>query len=281
MAPHEPVSYRELQASALTGPCAVPVPGTTALTSESAHPHPAQVSAGSRLHRPTRTDWRLVLGLTRRDTVLVLGRDSLELGRHLAPWVRQVYSAVDSARSGSDSTADGGPDPLVIQHELASLPLTAGSLDWIIFDGPMPEAGDFLVTLARVLPTLKPGGGVFVTFHNQWGLGGRLGAQQRSRSADPDGVACRGLRHALQLMASAGCSELACYAVLPNRRAARTMIPLEPPCPPAAEKFALDQAWKRATPGRALGRLALHLCIDLHVLRHLYPHYFVVGRKSC
>ena len=195
--------------------------------------------------------------------------------------MRQVYSAVDSARPDSDDTAHDATHTVVIQGELASLPLIAGSLDWIIFDGPMPGASDFLTTLARVLPTLKPGGGVFVTFDNRWGLGGRLGAQQRSKSADPDGVACHGLRHALQLMASAGCSELACYAVLPNRRAARTMIPLEPPCPPAAEKFALDQARKRATPGRALGRLALHLLIDLHVLRRLYPHYFVVGRKSC
>jgi hypothetical protein len=69
--------------------------------------------------------------------------------------------------------------------------------------------------------------------------------------------------------------------LLPNRREPRTMIPLEPPCPPAAEKFALDQTWKRASPGRALGRLALHRLVDMRVLRHLYPDYVVVGRKPC
>ena len=247
MATREPVPYRGL-----------PVAGTIALFSDSARSGPARGLAGSRLHHGTRTDWRVMLGLTRGDSILVLGGDAEHVASRLAPWVRQVLSATSG-----------------------TLPLAANSLDWVIVNGPMHGDGDFAQAVASLLPTVRPGGRVLVSFDNRWGLGGALDAQRRRTNADADGVACRGLRHALDLMASAGCTELSCFAQLPNRRAARTMIPLEPPCPPAAEKFALDQAWKRATPGRALGRLCLHLLIDMHVLRHLYPHYVVVGRKAC
>lgn len=199
-----------------------------------------------------------MLGLSRGDSVLVLGRDSEQTGWLLAPWVREVYSAAGDA-----------------------VPQAGRSLDWIVVNGRLPGDGNCPARLASLLPALKPGGRVIVTFENRWGLGGRRGAQQRGTSVDPAGVACRGLRHALDFMASAGLGELACYAVLPNRIEARTMIPLEPPCPPAAEKFALNQAWKRATPGRALGRLVLYLLIDVRVLRHFYPNYVLVGRKAC
>jgi len=270
MATYEPVPYRE-----------VPVPATIALTSEAARTSRAPELVGSRLHHGTHTDWRVMLGLTRGDSILVLGGDSEQIGSRLAPWVRQVYSAAGGTRSCSDATAGGALSPLVIKHALSSLPLDAASLDWVIVNAPVHRDSDFPATVALLLPTLKPWGRVLVTFDNHWGLGGSLGARRRSKTVDPDGVACRGLRHALDLMACAGYRELASYAVLPNRSAARTIIPLEPPCPPAAEKFALDQAWKRATPGRALGRLVLHLLVDMHVLRHLYPGYVVVGRKAC
>jgi hypothetical protein len=69
--------------------------------------------------------------------------------------------------------------------------------------------------------------------------------------------------------------------MLPSRLAPRTLIPLTPPCPAAAEKFALDQAWKRAKRRRAIGRLLLRLLVDLQLLRFLYPHYLLVGRKPC
>lgn len=270
MATREPVPHREL-----------PVPGTIALSSESTRAPSAPWTAGARVHHETRIDWRVMLGLARGDSVLVLGGDSEQTRRRLAPWVRQVHSAPGSTRSCSEPAAEGVLSPAVIRHALSNLPRVAGSLDWIIVDGPVRAHGDLPATVALVLPALKPGGRVLVAFENRWGLGGRPGPRRRSTSVEPGGVPCRGLRHALDLMASAGCNELACYAVLPNHRAARTLIPLEPPCPPAAEKYALDQTWKRATPGRALGRLVLHRLIDMHLLRHLYPNYVVVGRKAC
>jgi hypothetical protein len=82
-------------------------------------------------------------------------------------------------------------------------------------------------------------------------------------------------------MASAGLRDLVCLAVLPDVATPRTVIPLEPPCPPSAETFALNQAWKRATPGRALGRRALRLFVRLRLMRQVYPYYVVAGRMPC
>lgn len=247
-------------------------------------PAPAATSARQvttpRSQSPTRADWRLSLGLSRGDSVLVVGGDSVELARGLRPWVRKVYSSVDSFGIDSDicATAHTSSTP----DEPAAEPLTAGSLDWIVFEGPIPPDADARTTIARLLPILKPGGRVVVNFDNLGPFGSWRGFRQpRKDPGSCDGVPCRGLGHASSLLASTGCTEIAAYAVLPNRRAPRTLIPLAPPCPPAAEKYALGQAWKRAARGRALGRLALHLLVDLHLLRHLYPHYLVVGRTSC
>jgi hypothetical protein len=222
---------------------------------------------------PTRADWRLVFGLSRAESVLVVGAEAWELGRALSPWVRQVYLAVDLIPP-SDATR-----LTAIQGDPSSLPLTECSLDWIIFDGPIPGNVELRVAVARLLPTLKPGGGVVSAFTNLWGVGGLL--QLRRKAPEPDGVLCHGLAHACRLLTAAGLSEVRCYAMLPGRRAPRTLIPLAPPCPPAAEKFALDQAWKRAARRRAIGRLALHLLVDLRLLRFLYPQYLVVARKPC
>jgi hypothetical protein len=225
-----------------------------------------------RTRSPTRADWRLMLGLSRTESVLVVGADARELGRALSPWVKQVFGAVDDV-----PTCDARI--VAIQGDQASLPLTECSLDWIIFDGRLPGDGDVPTTVARVLPNLKPGGGVVLTFANLWGVGGLL--QPRRKAPESDGVPCHGLGHARRLMTAAGLSEVTCYAMLPGRRAPRTLIPLAPPCPAAAEKFALDQAWKRASRRRAIGRLALRLLVDLRLLRLLYPHYLLVGRRPC
>jgi hypothetical protein len=221
----------------------------------------------------TRADWRLMLGLARTETVLVVGAEAWELGRALSPWVGKVYGAVDEVPT-CDSTC-----VVPIQGDQASLPLTECSLDWIIFDGHIPGEGDVPTRVARVLPTLRPGGGVVVTFANLWGMGGLL--QPRLKAPESDGVPCHGLGHAHRLMTAAGLSELTCYAMLPGRRAPRTLIPLVPPCPAAAEKFALGQAWKRASRRRAIGRQALRLLVDLRLLRYAYPQYLFVGRRPC
>lgn len=225
---------------------------------------------------PTRTDWRLLLGLSRSDSILVLGGESRELARVLRPWARRVYGSFDSAviDAGRFETAQGRES----REQSSGAPGTPESLDWIIIDGADPDDGDPRTTLARLMPALKPGGRVVVNFEN---LGPLAVSRRRSERDRGSGVPCRGLAHARGLLATAGCTEIACYAVLPNHRAPRTLIPVAPSCPPAAEKFALGQASKRAARKRVLGRLALHLLIDLRLLRHLYPHYLVVGRKPC
>jgi hypothetical protein len=226
-----------------------------------------------RTRSPTRADWRLMLGLSRTESVLVVGADARELGSALSPWVRRVFEAVDDV-----ATCDATPIAST-QCDHANLPLTQCSLDWIIFDGRIPGAGDVSRTVARALTTLKPGGRVVLTFANRWGVGGLL--QTHKEAPKSDGEPCHGLGHARRLMTAAGLSEVACYAMLPGRRAPRTLIPLDPPCPPAAERFALDQAWKRASRRRAIGRLVLHLLVHLRLLRWLYPHYLLVGRRPC
>jgi hypothetical protein len=240
---------------------------------DSAEPVPAL----RRLQSPTRADWRLMLGLARGDSVLVVGNDAPELAQALRPWVQRVYSTLDNV--GIDTDAGERTCTVSAAGEARGAPLAAGSLDWIIVEGALPDGGDVRTTLARLLPALKADGRVALNFDNLGPLGGwrRL----RKDLGRGESVACRGLGHAAHLLTSAGYKELACYAVLPNRRAPRTLIPLEPPCPPAAEKFALGQAWKRAARGRAIGRLALRLLVDLRLLRHFYPHYLVVGRKEC
>jgi hypothetical protein len=214
-----------------------------------------------------------MLGLSRDDSVLVVGEDARELGRALAPWVKQVYGAVDNVPS-SEAT-----HVLAIPGDQGHLPLADGSLDWIIFDGRIPRGGDVTTTVARMHPTLKRGGGVVLTFANRWGVGSLL--QPARKEPDSDGIPCRGLGHALRLMTTAGFSEVTCYAMLPGRRVPRTLIPLVPSCPAAAEKFALDQAWKRASRRRAIGRQALRLLVNLRLLRFLYPYYLLVGRTPC
>jgi len=221
-----------------------------------------------------------MLGMARGDSVLVVGDEAPELAHTLRPWVLRVYSTDDGVCI--DAEACDRTHAVSASGEAREPPPAAGSLDWIIVAGAVSDDGDVKTTIARLLPALKPGGKVVLNFDNVGPLGGWRRKRRRGKdSGRGGGVPCRGLRHAARLLTSAGYTELAAYAVLPDRRAPRTLIPLAPPCSPAAEKFALGQAWKRAARGRAIGRLALRLLVDLRLLRHLYPHYLVVGRKEC
>ena len=225
------------------------------LSPGSTRPADSAGTTSARSSSPARVDWRLMFGVSRQDHVLVIGEDASELTDRLAPWVGRVRGLRDLGASVTEP------------------------VDWVIFEGPLRDPGAATQSIAHALTLLRPGGRVVVYFDNLLGLGGWL----RSSHAQPgaEGVPCRGLAHALRLMASAGCTEMTGYAALPDCRAARTLIPLAPPGPPVAEKFALGQAWKRATPARALGRRVLHLLIHLRLLRRFYPHYLVVGRKPC
>jgi hypothetical protein len=237
----------------------------------------ADTQATSAVHKPgtARVDWRLLLGVSRKDQVLVIGEDAFEVAHRLAPWAGRVRGKRDLSAMPGES---GDASPFATAASPLGLP-TGGTYDWIVFDGPVRDVAVARQSIARALLLLKAGGHVVVYFDNLLGLGGWFRSSMRRRSSV--GMPCRGLSHALRFMASAGCTEIVGYAALPDGRAARTLIPLAPPGPPVAEKFALSQAWKRATPARALGRVVLHLLIDLKLLRHLYPHYLVVGRKPC
>lgn len=232
----------------------LPVPGMFDAAAAPGHARTALELSDAQLRHGTYTDGRVMLGLARTDSVLVLGAGAGQVARQLAPWVRVVHCVADARGQA----------------------LAADSFDWVIIDGLIPGHGGFAANIEPLLPALKPGGRVLARFDNRLGLGRRSPGRR-----DGAALGCRGLRHALQLAALPGLTPLACYALLPNPMAARTWIPLEPPCTRPAEKFALDQAWKRSSAARALGRRALHVLVDLRVMRQLYPHYVVVGRKAC
>jgi hypothetical protein len=164
----------------------------------------------------------------------------------------------------------------------------AESLDWAFFSGSVPLGGphdaDMLTTLRRTFAALRPGGHVAMTLENRWGLHWIADWRTRSPANDvrADAPPVRhGLRWHRELLRQVGADEICAYALLPSRDAPRAIIPIEPPCPPAAQKMALDQVWQRATPAAALLRRAIGVLVSSGLMRHLYPHYLVVGRKPC
>ena len=206
------------------------------------------------MREATRTDWRFLLGLKQSDVVLAVGPEAPRLTNSLAPWVAEVREF-----------AAAGP-----------------AADWAFLSGNEP--GESLPgTLARTYAALRPGGHLAMTLENRWGL--HWIADWRPAAGRGASVAATGVRHGLpwhvEQFQRAGADHICAYALLPSRDAPRAIIPVDPPCPPAAQKMALDQVWQRATPPAALLRLALGVLVSAGVMRHLYPHYLVVGRKPC
>jgi hypothetical protein len=221
----------------------------------------SEPSYRSRLREATRTDWRFLLGLTPADVVLAAGTDEQRLAASLAPWVREVHRL------------EPGPP--------------AGSLDWAFFSGSVPARSatdpEVLATLRRTFAALRPGGHIAMTLENRWGL--HWIADWRTRTPRNEPTVTPPTRHGLrwhrETLRRVGADQICAYALLPSRDAPRAIIPIDPPCPPEAQRMALDQVWQRATPAAALMRRAIGVLVDSGVMRHLYPHYLVVGRKPC
>ncbi|HET7203596.1 MAG TPA: hypothetical protein VFI92_09535 [Steroidobacteraceae bacterium] len=218
----------------------------------------------ARLREATRTDWRFLLGVSPDDVVLAGGADALHLAHSLSPWVRKVYR-LDQQQP---------PDVL----------------DWVFFSGALsPQEGaaaDVTATLRRAFDALRPGGHLAITLENRWGL--HWLADWRTSRRDTHGrestgrsVTRHGLRWHRERLRGMGADQICSYALLPSRDAPRAIIPVDPPCPPEAQKMALDQVWQRASPAAAIVRKALGALVTGGLMRRLYPHYLLVGRKPC
>lgn len=219
----------------------------------------------ARLREATRVDWRFLLGLAPDDVVLAAGTGGPRLARSLAPWVGLV-------------------------RRFEQPPAAVGSVDWVFFSGAMTAAADddqaALQQVRGALDSLRPGGHVALTLENRWGL--HWLADWRVSDDTNPGTATRGRntsRHGLRwhrnLLRAAGAADIRSYALLPSRDAPRAMIPVDPPCPAAAQRMVLDQVWQRATPAAAVVRRLLGVLVQAGLMRRLYPHYLVVGRKPC
>ncbi len=217
-----------------------------------------------RLREATRTDWRFLLGVSPDDAVLAAGADALPLAQSLSPWVKSVHC--------------------LDEHPPGEL------IDWVFLSGTVPwhegAAADATTTLRRAFAALRPGGHLALTLENRWGL--HWLADWRTSPRDPKGSgregasdASHGLRWHRERLRGIGADQICTYALLPSRDAPRAIIPVQPPCPPEAQKMALDQVWQRATPAAALVRKALGALVTSGLMRQLYPHYLLVGRKPC
>jgi SAM-dependent methyltransferase len=212
-------------------------------------------------------DWRTLLGVSAHDQVLCIGTGAERMRRALTPWL-----ALQDARNRRPV-----PHP--------------GRLDWVICGDPLHVDPDttrgetwtaHVESLRQVLQCLRPGGHVAMRVYNRWGLHGVLGLQRRSPQ-ELHGARDRiySLRGWHRLMGAAGADDIRSYALLPHPDAPRVVLPIQPACPAAAQKFVIDQVWKRPTRAGTLGRTLLGVFAHLRLMPHLYPYYLLVGRNPC
>ena len=196
--------------------------------------------------------------------MLTLGERGEALAHALAPWVGAVE--IDGSR------------------------VQAGSVDWVFVTADSPRGRPGLheglgSQLRLAFAFLRAGGRVALTCENRWGLhwladwraegsAGRDARSLRSRGGHGFGWHRRAMRQA-------GGGEVHCFALLPSSDAPRAIIPVDPPCPAAAQRMALDQIWQRASPSAAIVRAGLGVLLHAGLMRSLYPHYLVIGRRPC
>ena len=236
---------------------------------------------------PTRVDWRLLFGISRSDRVLEVGSNWGQLAFALAPWVGHLYSLeevkqrVEFQRILLEKKAV--PNLTLIHGQLRQLHFRPASMDWIFFSGVLERIGRadessprdvHAKVLLQAFEILKPGGHLVIAGTNKWGLS-RKTADSGTRAVS---YTLAGYR---KLLAGTGAEVLQSYAPLPHFNRPRAIIPVEPPCPAAAQKFAVGQAWKRPTLAGALARASIGLLVHAGLMPRLYPYYFVVGRKPC
>jgi SAM-dependent methyltransferase len=273
------------------------------------------------LREPTRVDWRLMLGMTQTDRVLDVGSGWGRLGFALAPWIGHLYSLeyiaprLEFQRIMLEQRGDR--NITLMRGSFLDLPFQPESLDWVIFNGVFEwvglvgdrEPGEMqLDVLRRAFDMLKPGGHVAIAIENRWGINTFFGAidhsglpftnlmprrmadwwvrrrNARLRNDSKDGgyrTYTYGLTGYRDLMRQAGGDQTRSYALLPHYNTPRAIIPVDPLISPAAQKFAVDEVWQRASVPAALVRKIVGLLINARIMRHIYPHYLVVGQKPC
>ena len=157
------------------------------------------------------------------------------------------------------------------------------TLDWVIFNGALDRLGraesdDPALVHADVLrqafDALRPGGHLLLTGRNRWSLNTLLRGPGKR-------VHRYGLGAYLDLLRRAGATDARAYALLPHFSRPRAIIPVDPPCQAAAQKFAIDQMWKRASLIGSLARDTMNLLVDIGLMRQFYPYYMIVGGKPC
>lgn len=240
------------------------------------------------LREPTRIDWRLLLGLSHRDRVLDVGSGWGRLAFALAPFVGHVYSLEASEQHLAFQQImleqHGDPNITLLHGEFLELPFQSETLDWVIMNGFLHSIGRAGATsslrmqakvLQRAFDLLQPGAHVAIGVENRWGLHALFGQRRGDRTNT------HGLDAYHRLLVRCGADEVRSFALLPHHRKPRAIIPVSPPCPPAAQAFAIDQVWSRASPAAAFGRRLLGLCVHARVMRYVYPHYLLIGRKPC
>lgn len=273
------------------------------------------------LREPTRVDWRLLLGMTRDHSVLDVGSGWGRLGFALAPWVRHLYSLeyvpqrLEFQRIMREQRGDR--NITLVHGSFLQLPFAANTLDWVVFNGVLEWVGlageanprDMQVdVLRRSFEIVRPGGHVAVAIENRWGINTFFGELDHSglpftnllprrlaswvvnrhaakyrNDASKRGYRTYtyGLGGYRKLMHEAGADEVSVFALLPHYNVPRAIIPLYPPTASHHEEYAIDEIWQRASRPASLARQFLRWLIRLHVMRQIYPHYLIVGKKTC
>jgi protein-L-isoaspartate O-methyltransferase len=236
---------------------------------------------------PTLTDWRLLLGITRTQRVLEVGSGWGRLAFTLAPWVDHLYSLESSAPQIQYQQImlelHSDANLTLISGSLRQLHFRPASLDWVIFNDVVgrlgaEQAGNPAQAVAEVmrqaLAALKPGGQILLLGSNR--RGGRYSTTVEKRTPST-----HGLEGYTALLADNGAVDVRVYAVLPHLSRPRAIIPVAPPSSAAAQRFAIQQVWKRASPLGAVGRGVVSLLVNTGLMRWFYPYYMAVGRKPC
>lgn len=212
----------------------------------------------------------------------------------------------------------GDTNVTLVHGNFLQLPFAADVLDWVLFDGVLEWVGlagekdprDMQVeVLRRSFEAVKPGGHVAVAIENRWGINTFLGEIDHSglpfTNLMPRAMASWWVnRHAARfrnnastrgyrtytyglggyqaLMHEAGAGDVAVYALLPHYNIPRAIVPLAPRrCSISQQEYAIDEIWQRASPLATMMRYGLRALVRVGLMPYIYPHYLVVGRKSC
>jgi len=235
---------------------------------------------------PTLVDWRLALAISRSHRVLVVGSGWGRLAFTLAPWVGHLYSLetvapqIQYQQIMLEQRRDA--NVTLIKGSLRQLEFRPATLDWVVFHGVVERfgragakgsSGPAVNALRQALDALKPGGRILLIGPNRWGIS-RYSTHSESQAST------HGLNDYTSLLQDAGSVDITVSALMPHMNRPRAIIPISPPCSASAQKFAVQQIWKRASLMGALTRGAVSLLVNVGLMRQFYPYYMAVGSKA-